>query len=344
MRRIGWLLSMMGVGLLTLAASAAAMFSEDCLGCHAEADMVGVERQLDVNRYDHTAHAELGCPTCHESVSAQHPDDGVPPSRAVCGDCHQQIDGEYASTPHAENAGCGDCHNPHIARSTSEVSGVDMNRQCGACHAAVEMSEAHGLWLPQANLHLEMLPCISCHTASENYVIVLYLSGQKTAAAGNGKPGLASYDELKAAAGESGISSLIDSDANGFVSLAELKQFNTGSKADGLRLKGMMTPEVVTHDLKILDNRWDCTFCHASGPGTMQTSLLALPQDDGSYVRLPVEKGAVLDALYGTPDFYMMGATRNTSLDLFGLVILAGGLVMPIGHGTLRFFTRKNRQ
>ncbi len=40
----------------------------------------------------------------------------------------------------------------------------------------------------------------------------------------------------------------------------------------------------------------------------------------------------------------MMGATRNASMNLFGLAILAGGLVMPVGHGLLRFLTRKNRQ
>jgi hypothetical protein len=40
----------------------------------------------------------------------------------------------------------------------------------------------------------------------------------------------------------------------------------------------------------------------------------------------------------------MMGATRNASLNLLGLAILAGGLVMPVGHGFLRFLTRKNRR
>jgi hypothetical protein len=106
----------------------------------------------------------------------------------------------------------------------------------------------------------------------------------------------------------------------------------------------MMTPEKVTHDFKTLDNRWDCTFCHASGPGARQTSFVSLVQEDGSYRRIAAEKGAVLDALYGTPDFYMVGATRSKMLDYIGLVIIAGGMVMPVGHGTLRFLTRKNRQ
>ena len=105
-----------------------------------------------------------------------------------------------------------------------------------------------------------------------------------------------------------------------------------------------MVPGKVTHSYQILDNRWDCTFCHASGPGAMQVSLLTIPDGKGSYRRLAVEKGAVLDALYGTPDFYLMGATRSRAMNVIGMVVLAGGLVMPIGHGTLRFLTRNNRK
>lgn len=111
-----------------------------------------------------------------------------------------------------------------------------------------------------------------------------------------------------------------------------------------MRLWGMMTPEVVTHSYQILDNRWDCSFCHAAGPKTMQTSYVAFPDQNGTYSRLGVEKGAVLDLLYGTPDFYMMGSTRSTPLNIIGALILAGGLMVPIGHGTFRFLTRKNRK
>ena len=40
----------------------------------------------------------------------------------------------------------------------------------------------------------------------------------------------------------------------------------------------------------------------------------------------------------------MVGVTRSKTVDYLGLVIIAGGMVMPIGHGTLRFLTRKNRK
>jgi len=323
--------------------------SETCLGCHGEGGAVGSDLVIDSLRFDHTSHGELGCPACHESVTENHPDDGLAPSRAVCGDCHQDIAEEYARTAHSLNAACGDCHNPHAALGSREVSGHDMNRQCGLCHGPEEMASAHGAWLPQSRLHLEMLPCISCHTGSRNYVITLYLirtgnGPQESGPDENGPFELAGYGELQNLAGDRDIQTLVDADGDNFVTLAELKKFNGSSESHALRLKGMFMPEVVTHNLQILENRWNCTFCHASGPGAMQTSFLALPQEDGTYRQLLVEKGAILDALNGTPDFYMLGATRNASLDLIGLAILAGGLIMPVGHGTLRFLTRKNRQ
>ena len=37
----------------------------------------------------------------------------------------------------------------------------------------------------------------------------------------------------------------------------------------------------MTHDFRTLENRWDCSFCHASGPGAMQTSFVSLAQEDG---------------------------------------------------------------
>jgi hypothetical protein len=341
----------MGMAMIGIASplGAAAMESGDCLGCHGEIEMVGAKFLVDQLAFDHTAHGELGCPTCHESVTEEHPDDGLTPSKAVCQDCHQEVGEEYARTGHAANASCGDCHNPHAVRATTEVSGFDMNRQCAACHGPAELAASHGTWLPQARLHLDMLPCVSCHTGSENYVVTLYLvrrpGGLEPNAPISTAPfELAGYAELKNLAGDKDIQSLVDTDGDGVVTIGELKNFNTSRQFRALRLRGMLTPEAVTHSLQTLENRWDCTFCHASGPGAMQTSFLALPREDGAYRRLPVEKGAILDALNGTPDFYMMGATRNETLDLIGLAILAGGLIMPVGHGTLRFLTRKNRR
>jgi hypothetical protein len=218
-----------------------------------------------------------------------------------------------------------------------------MNQQCAKCHGSLETALKHAEWLPQADLHLNMLPCISCHTASKDNVITLYIIKREEGAR-FGDFNLASYAELKALAGAKSIESLIDRNEDNYISLTELRLFNLNPEITTLRLQGMITPETVTHDFRILENRWDCSFCHASGPGARQTSFVSLAQEDGSYRRIAAEQGAVMDALYGTPDFYMVGATRSKTLDYLGMVIIAGGMVMPIGHGTMRFLTRKNRQ
>ncbi len=327
--------------VLLLSAPAGAMESEDCLGCHADRDTVDGKMFIEAGRFDSTAHAEMGCPSCHESVTDEHPDDGLTPSKASCQDCHDQIHQEYAISQHGANAECNDCHNPHQVKAATEVSGYDMNRQCASCHDAADMVSSHDSWLPQAELHLGALPCITCHSASENYVISLYISSRAKAF---GDFELASKQELEELAKGKPVQSLIDTNGDSFISLDELSAFNRARKYKNLRLAGMMTPETVTHNFEIFENRWDCTFCHASGPEAMQTSYVAFPDDGNGFSRLAVEQGAVLDALYGTPDFYMMGATRSKALNIVGLMIIAGGLVMPIGHGSLRFLTRKNRQ
>jgi predicted CXXCH cytochrome family protein len=331
------------LALLALPGIAPALENSDCLGCHADADTVGRTFQINPVSFDTTAHAAIGCQQCHASVTANHPDDGAPPSKAGCQECHEDVSAAYAHSNHVAMAACQDCHNPHQARGATQVAGRDMNTMCANCHGGLATTLKHAEWLPQADLHLQMLPCVSCHTASKDNVITLYLVKRKDGER-FGSFDVASYAELKALAGDKSIKSLIDRNEDNYISLAELRLFNSDPENKTLRLQGMITPETVTHDFRILENRWDCSFCHASGPAARQTSFVALAQEDGSYQRIAAEQGAVLDALYGTPDFYMVGATRNTALNYIGMVIIAGGMVMPIGHGTLRYLTRKNRQ
>jgi predicted CXXCH cytochrome family protein len=318
------------------------LVSGDCLDCHGDVSMVGENLVIDVQSFDRTAHADVGCPTCHATISDLHPEDGQPPSKASCADCHDRISAEYNASPHAGKASCNDCHNPHRALGPTAVSGADMNRTCLACHEVLEMKGMHAQWLPQADLHIDMLPCITCHSSSDQYVITLYLAKRQGGLLSSSFE-LASYAELSTLAGNRPIQELVDSNADGYVSLAELRMFNRDPEKKQLHLLGMMTPEGVSHNFRTQDNRWDCSFCHASGPAARQVSYLSLAQPDGSFRRVAVEKGAVLDALYGTPDFYMVGSTRSTTLNYVGLVILAGGLVLPVGHGAMRFLTRKNR-
>ena len=326
--------------------SAAEPGNDRCLSCHGNRDIIkmGGERLLvDPVRFAATTHSFIGCKTCHDSVTPQHPHDGVRPSKASCRECHAPIQAEYSKSLHGSKAACNDCHNPHEVKSPIAVSGDDINAKCARCHGMKKTVKSHSKWLPQADLHIEALPCITCHTGSKNYFISMYIVKGKNGSR-FGKQEVAGYHELKKLAAGGDIVSLIDANGDNYVSLQELRNFNSNNSHRSLHLQGMMTPETVTHKFEILDNRRNCTFCHTSGPGAMQTSFIAVPVENGTFIRVAVEKGAVLDALYGTPDFYMMGSTKNSKLNGIGLAIICGGLIMPVGHGFLRFLTRKNRK
>jgi len=316
--------------------------NEACLSCHGNAQTVKGASLINRTQFAHTTHALIGCQACHDAVSQSHPDGGRT-SRVDCQQCHVDISAEYALSIHAGKAPCAGCHNPHKVETPKEISGQEINQICSGCHDKYQMTAKHGEWLPQAELHLYMLPCITCHTGSKNYFISMYIVKNKDNSR-LGRLEVASYDELKKAAGGESILSLIDTNRDNYVSIAELRDFNKNPDHKFLRLQGMMTPETVTHRFEILDNRRNCTFCHASGTAAMQTSVIALPEENGTFRRVAVEKGAVLDALYGTPDFYLMGSTKNSYLNGIGLAVICGGLILPVGHGSLRFLTRKNRK
>jgi predicted CXXCH cytochrome family protein len=314
----------------------------NCLNCHGTTGKVGSKYFIDPVKYTHTNHAKIGCPACHDSVAAGHPAVKTASEKADCRFCHADIGEEYGKSSHAAKAPCGGCHDPHRANTPTEISGNDMNKMCAGCHDHYGITASHAKWLPQAELHIEMLPCITCHTGSKNYVINLYIINRKgIPRLGKFEP--AGYDELQRVAGAKNILSMIDSNGDNYISLAELRNFNTNPAYKALHLQGMMTPETASHSFQILDNRRDCTFCHASGPGAMQTSFIAIPEQNGTFQKVAVEKGAVLEALYSTPDFYMTGKTRNSTLNKIGLLIIIGGMCMPVGHGFLRFLSRNIR-
>jgi hypothetical protein len=128
------------------------------------------------------------------------------------------------------------------------------------------------------------------------------------------------------------------------VSVAELQEFIRWARQEDLGLWGMMTPMAANHRFDTLDNRWDCSFCHEAGQDSVKKSFIALPTEDGSFQRMPLEYAAVVANIYGTTDFYMVGATRNPTLSMLGFGIIGAGLLVPLFHGTVRFLTRKNRK
>jgi len=376
----GFVMLMAGIGIN----SSSAMETDDCLGCHGDSSIIdeGGERlYIDGAQFAGTKHAEDGCGSCH-FVTDDHPDDGIRPGKESCdtchedtidelskglhagnaectdchnphaakglkppgescGMCHEDAVEEYLKSPHAEKAACSDCHSPHTVKSHLSISGFEKNRRCATCHDNVGHSE----WLLRSRLHMQATTCISCHTDSKGIVIAMYIEKRDGVRPDKeGEIDLATYEDLMQLVGDGGVQSLIDTNGDGSITMAELKDFNKNSKYQDVGLWGVLSTETASHSYGIFEDRRDCSFCHAAGPKAMQTCYVAFPNQDGTYSRVAVEEGAVLDPLFATPDFYMVGSTRNDILSILGLLIIAGGLGAALLHGTFRFLTRKNRR
>lgn len=314
-----------------------------CIECHGNQEEVGSDNFIDPKKFGHTTHWKFGCTTCHDTITSDHPAVKPVATETGCGDCHSDIISQYSTSIHVKNATCSGCHNPHRVSSSNEIAATEMNKQCAVCHGNIKITASHAKWLPQTELHLGAIACVTCHSKAENYVISIYIA-RRDGADPELKPDLVSYEEMIEYAGGEDIQFLIDKNRDNYISLDELRKFNRDPKNKKTYLKAMMTPVKPTHSFQTFDNRWDCTFCHASGPEIMQTSYLSLPKENGTFRQVAVEKGAAMDALQAIPNFYLMGSTRNGILNKLGLLIIAGGMVMPVGHGFLRFMTRKNRQ
>lgn len=320
---------------------------DQCIECHNDRKLLEKEdtkkQWIDMDVFSTTTHGDSGCTACHTAVTTAHPKDEKKVEKPECDSCHEETATEYKASKHADDSECKECHNPHDSRSANLVTSLVMNAMCEKCHEKPDLLEKHA-WLPRIDYHLAALPCVTCHTASPEYVIAMYV--EKRTAGPVGEP--MKRDELRKLVPEGKpLASLIDTTGDGKVTLNELRAFNRRAARDGLKLQAMMMPAEITHNYDTLKSRFDCTFCHAKGPDKKQKAFLAFPEeDDNRFVRVPVQEGAILDILAGTPDFYMIGAsaTRNSVLNLLGFGLVGVGMCFAGGHSFFRLLTMGRRR
>lgn len=319
--------------------------SSACLECHNDEQIVGAERQINQAYFQNTTHAQFGCSACHTDVPKDHPNGEAVSKVETCNECHSDVAERYAHSHHASlTPDCISCHNPHTSQKAENIFALEMNETCTNCHNQINVTASHAQWLPQTGLHLEAITCVTCHTETSGYELSVYIA-RKDIKNGTSRPVITDYGYLRDRVGSNEIQHLVDTNHDNYISLEELRKFNNNKQlSKGLYLKAILTPATITHAFQISDKSYNCVSCHGAGQSTAQVSRLVLPEEDGSFRQMAIENGAALGSLGTIPDFYMMGSTRNSVLNKLGAVILAGGLVMPVGHGFFRFLTRKNRK
>jgi cytochrome b subunit of formate dehydrogenase len=126
-----------------------ALTRSDCLACHASGSM-GAPK-IDAAGFEHSAHAGLGCVTCHASITKlPHPVRVAPVPMSTCAGCHSAQYRSYRDTAHGQAAvlglasapTCASCHDPHRALPAtdplSRISPANRLATCRGCHTGAD--------------------------------------------------------------------------------------------------------------------------------------------------------------------------------------------------------------
>ncbi len=143
-----------------------AQSSEACADCHAD----------QIKKIQGTAHADVGCPTCHQRHETYPHPAGVP--KPQCSLCHAAIVGEHAASVHGQALkhgnqaapNCDLCHGgPHEIKDTkSETFRQGVPDLCGMCHADIAdqyKASVHGKAVAKGIAEAPV--CTTCHGEHE---------------------------------------------------------------------------------------------------------------------------------------------------------------------------------
>jgi hypothetical protein len=296
-------------------------------------------------QWTHSVHAALardnnaiapictGCHNPHAVVKGTAATiDAVP-----CKTCHADIFAAYAGSMHGQLRGAGViaaplCFDRHGAHGVNVASaGEGVKPRCLACHT--DALNQHRTWLPNADLHLDVVSCPACHapTAQRKVDLVLY----------NGATQSRIPEPVGVPAFQDGSSGGLDPRAL----LTLLGALNHPGTQGKTTLKGRLTvlngPQA--HELAPAAQAIsDCKTCHQAGAAAFKTVTVSVAGAGGVPIDVDAN-GNVLNSalsLQSVGGFYAIGGTRIGVLDILFLLAILGGIAVPIGHLMMKYAVR----
>ena len=356
---------------LTDQGQAAVLTDDECLACHGRTGLSsrrGASLFIEPDRFAKSAHAKSGvtCTSCHEGITSISRDETTPHRTGIepkCGECHESVNREYSKSRHAKISKkiCYSCHNPHYSVSFRQMSGEQRKKICLKCH---DVTWTHR-WLPQKQLHFNYLECTSCHALNAQIGLVFFVVDK----AAPSRMTILGYDRLAPfiEKGKGGLVDTLDKDGDRKLSGAEMRSFMNRLRAGGVPGAGLeirilvLTP---THNFTHLgEEARDCTLCHSKDAKFYSTLVLEIPERDGRFVALPVEKQILVSRVLRpfAGDLYLLGESKIRPedledvatvvkrigfkwLDLLGMFVVLLTLVAVAFHGTLMSLTSRFRR
>ena len=330
---------------------------ETCLACHQRetfekklTDGTTLSLHVSAEEFAGSVHAPLGCSGCHSDVDLEeHPGKKreIANARkfsremvAVCQPCHAAVFKQYEGSTHANllRQGnqivpvCTDCHGSH------EVTPKTAYNTCIGCHASAMAK--HSGWLPNASLHLEVVSCAACHASGAKRMVDLrlYDSVKKDWVV---EPTDHPYFEKAARAA--------DSNGDG-LDATELRALMSRITPDGvtapfiLRGRVELQKDIESHQLVDPAHAIKvCASCHRRGAEPFEKVNVSIVEANGKPLRYEAHKDVLSSAqsVQSLREFYAVGGTRNVLLDALLLLAVIGGVMVPVGHQTLKWIVKR---
>ena len=319
-----------------------AMVQQVCATCHAD----------KFEQWSTSVHAALvkdGNPTAPICTSCHAPHAMVKGAAAAmdtvpCRSCHADIFTAYAASVHGVLRGggvtqaplCFSCHGAHDVRVPS--AGVGRRDVCLGCHT--EALELHRAWLPNVDLHFNVVSCPVCHTPWKPRVVDLVLFNSAT------------QKELPEPVGVPRFAALHGA-TNGALpgmGAATLSTLLSALNVDGTQgktsIRGRMevSTGIEDHELTLASSAMGaCATCHQEGATAFQSVVVSVAGPAGIPIRYDANKEVLSSALTidSIGGFYAIGGTRITLLDVLLLLALVGGIGGPLAHLAARWAFRR---
>ncbi len=268
--------------------------------------------------------------------------EGVP-----CKKCHADIFAAYKGSVHGRakmngESGapiCSSCHSAHDVRAAqASRSPKDI---CLGCHAKV--LAAHKEWLPNAEAHFDAVSCTVCHVSGE-FKRTIYLrltEGPK----GEMVPDAELENAMRDRVGGAAVKT------NGRIDPEHLwavyRELN--SREQKVKMSGTVGLSD-SHHAHYLAPKGSavrqCEWCHTADTQFFTSISLAVRGADGRETLYNVDSAALgsLFAMLPLNQFYAVGSMRQRVFDVIGVIMVLGGLAVPILHGTIRMLTARVRR
>ena len=292
-----------------------------CAGCHGDIDLSShpaATTNIKSSREYSIARAE-GCRLCH-------------------GDAFKEYEGSLhyvrVREGHALAPVCTGCHGSH------SVSPKTAYETCVRCHAAA--LGAHRNWLPNAKLHHEVVSCAACHAPAALRMLDLRLYDSATNSWATEKEGPPRFEQLASSA---------DADGNGLDAeeLRTLLREINRDIATPLTLRGRVELRTGVEAHRLVDKSQAiraCDSCHRYGAEPFENVTVSMTRPDGRPLRYRAQKEILSStlAVESLPEFYAIGGTRSTFLDVLFVLALLVGIGVPVGHTMVKWLFRNARQ